>query len=93
LDISDLKFMQTRDEKKYYITFIDDCIRYCNIYLLKSNNENLEIFKCYKNKVENQLKKKIKISIQLLDRAKGIPEVSRDLVLYWVKMLGQLKFG
>jgi hypothetical protein len=62
--------MQTKDKKKYYITFMDDCIRYSYIYLLKSNNETLGIFKFYKNKIENQLNKKIKISIQPLYRAK-----------------------
>jgi hypothetical protein len=29
LGIDDLKFMQTRSRKKYYITFIDDYTRYC----------------------------------------------------------------
>ena len=59
--ISDLKFVQTRGEKKYYITFIDNCTRYCYTYLLKSKDKALKMFKCYKNKVENQLNKKIKV--------------------------------
>ena len=58
-DISDLKFLQTRVEKKYYITFIDDCIRYCYNYFLKSKDKALEMFKHYKNEVENQLNMKI----------------------------------
>jgi len=58
LDISDLKMVQTRGEKKYYITFIDYCTRYDYIYLLRSKDEALKIFKYYKNKVENQLHKK-----------------------------------
>jgi len=33
--IGDLKFMQFRDGKKYYIIFIDDCTMYCYTYLLK----------------------------------------------------------
>nr|CAN82978.1 hypothetical protein VITISV_023328 [Vitis vinifera] len=59
-DICDLKFVQTRGGKKYFITFIDDCTRYCYVYLLKSKDEAIEMFKHYKNEVENQLSKKIK---------------------------------
>jgi hypothetical protein len=53
--------MQTRGEKKYCIIFIDDCTRYCYIYLLRNNDESLKIFKHYKNKIENQPDKKIKV--------------------------------
>ena len=28
-DVCDMKFVQTRGAKKYFITFIDDCTRYC----------------------------------------------------------------
>ena len=59
-DICDLKFMQTRGGKKYFITFIDDCIRYCYIYLLRSKKKVLEDFELFKTKVENQLRKRIK---------------------------------
>ena len=31
--------MQTRGGKKYFVTFIDDCTRYCYVYLLRSNDE------------------------------------------------------
>lgn len=48
-DICDLKFIQTRGGKTYFITFIDDCIRYCYVYLLKSKDEALEMFVHYKN--------------------------------------------
>lgn len=60
-DLCDLKFVQTREGKKYFITFIDDCTRYCYVYLLRSKDEALEVFKHYKNEVENQLTKRIKI--------------------------------
>lgn len=60
-DICDLKFLQTRGGKKYFITFIDDATRYCYVYLLRSKDEALEMFKNYKNEVENQLGRKIKI--------------------------------
>jgi hypothetical protein len=49
--IGDLKFMQTRGEKIYYIPLIDNCTRYCYTYLLKSKDKALKMFKCYKNKV------------------------------------------
>ena len=60
-DICDLKFVQTRGGKKYFITFIDDCIWYFYVYLLRSKNEAVEAFRQYKLEVENQLGKTIKI--------------------------------
>ena len=56
----DLKAVPTRGGNKYFITFIDDCTKYCYVYLLKSKDEAIEKFILYKNEVENQLKKKIK---------------------------------
>ena len=50
----------TRAGKKYFITFIDDNTRYCHVYLLRSKDKILDVFKVYKNKVKNQLSKKIK---------------------------------
>ena len=60
-DICDLKFVQIKCGNKYFITFIDDNIKYCYVYLLKSKDEAIEKFVLYKNKVENQLNKKIKV--------------------------------
>jgi transposase InsO family protein len=60
-DICDFKSIQTRGGKKYFITFIDDSTRYCHVYLLRSKDEALEMFKVYKNEVENQLSKTIKV--------------------------------
>ena len=45
MDICDLKMVQSRGGKKYFITFIDDCTRYCDVYVLSSKNEALEVFK------------------------------------------------
>ena len=59
-DICDLKYVPTRGGKKYFITFIDDSTRYCYVYLLRSKDEAIEVFKHYKNEVENQLSRKIK---------------------------------
>ena len=54
-----MKYVKTRGEK-YFVTFIDDCVRYCYVYLQMSKDEALEKFMHYKNEVENQLGKKIK---------------------------------
>ena len=59
-DICDLKFIQTRGGKKYFLTLIDDCTRYCYVYLLKSKDEAFEMFQHFKNEVENKLDRKIK---------------------------------
>ena len=36
--VCDLKFVQTRRGRKYFVTFIDDCTRYYYVYLLRSKN-------------------------------------------------------
>ena len=46
--------------KRYFITFTDDCTRFCYVYLLKSKYEALNYFKTYNVEVENQLERKIK---------------------------------
>ena len=60
-DICDLKSLPTKGGNKYFITFIDDCTKYCYVYLLKSKDEAIDKFVLYKNEVENQLNKKIKV--------------------------------
>jgi transposase InsO family protein len=50
----------TKGGKRYFMTFINDCTRFCYMYLLKSKDEALDYFKIYKAEVENQLEKKIK---------------------------------
>ncbi|GJY28100.1 retrovirus-related pol polyprotein from transposon TNT 1-94 [Tanacetum coccineum] len=57
-DICDLKSLPTKGGNKYFITFIDDCTKYCYVYLLKSKDEAIDKFK---TEVENQLGKKIKV--------------------------------
>ena len=59
-DICDLKFAPTRGGNKYFITFIDDCTKYCYVYLLKSKDEAIDKFKIYKEEVERQQTEKIK---------------------------------
>ena len=60
-DLYDLKFVQTRSGNKYFITFVDDGTNYCYVYLHKSKDEAIDKFVLYKNEVENQLRKKIKV--------------------------------
>ncbi|GKE26616.1 retrovirus-related pol polyprotein from transposon TNT 1-94, partial [Tanacetum coccineum] len=59
--ICDLKSLPTKGGNKYFITFIDDCTKYCYVYLLKSKDEAIDKFVLYKTEVENQLGKKIKV--------------------------------
>ena len=60
-DICDMKSIPSRGGKKYFITCIDDCTRYCYVYLLNSKDEAIDAFRQYKTEVENQLEKKIKM--------------------------------
>ncbi|GJX26750.1 pol polyprotein [Tanacetum coccineum] len=60
-DIYDLKSLPTKGGNKYFITFIDDCTKYCYVYLLKSKDEAIDKFVLYKTEVENKLGKKIKV--------------------------------
>ena len=43
-----------KDHKKYFITFIDDCSRYCFVYLFKSKDEALHKFVIFKKEAETQ---------------------------------------
>ena len=45
---------------RYFLTFIDDCSRYCWIYFMKQKSEVFEIFKVFKAMDENSFRKKIK---------------------------------
>jgi transposase InsO family protein len=45
----------------YFITFTDDFSRFGYVYLMRHKSESLEKFKEFKNEVENQLDKRIKI--------------------------------
>lgn len=45
---------------KYFVTFIDDYSRYCQVYFLAHKNEVFEKFKEFKNEVEKSTGKKIK---------------------------------
>jgi hypothetical protein len=59
-DLWQMNGVLAKGDKKYFMTLIDDSIRFCYIYLLKTKDEALHYFKIYKVEVENQLEKKIK---------------------------------
>jgi hypothetical protein len=59
-DLCEMNGELTKGGKRYFMTLIDDCTRFCTIYLLKSKDEALQYFKIYKAEVENKLKRKIK---------------------------------
>lgn len=61
LDLCDFKATPTRAVKNYHISFIDDCSKFCYVYLIHSKDEALNMFKQYKAEVKNQLDKEIKI--------------------------------
>ena len=45
---------------QYFVTFTDDCSRYGYVYLMKHKYETFDMFKTFKNEVQNQLGKNIK---------------------------------
>ena len=47
--------------KKYFVTFIDDKSRWCEVYFVKIKYEILHIFEQYKQMVETSTERKIKI--------------------------------
>jgi hypothetical protein len=62
-DLCEMNGELNRGGKRYFMTFIDDCTRFCYVYLLKSKDEALHYFKIYKVGVENQLEKKSKVIV------------------------------
>ena len=59
-DLCEINGELTKGGRRYFMAFIDDCTRFCYVYLLKTKDEALHYFKVYKVEVENQLEKKIK---------------------------------
>ena len=45
---------------RYFLTFIDDCSRYCWIYFMKLKSEFFETFKSFKDMAKNTFNNKIK---------------------------------
>jgi transposase InsO family protein len=59
-DLCEMNGVLTKGGKKYFMALIDDCTRFCYIYLLKSKDEALHYFQVYKADVENQHERKSK---------------------------------
>nr|CAE04807.2 OSJNBb0022P19.2 [Oryza sativa Japonica Group] len=47
-DSCEMNGVLTKGRKKYFMTLIDDCTRFCYVYLLKTKDEALHYFKIYK---------------------------------------------
>lgn len=60
-DVSGPMEVASLGDKRYFLTFIDDCTRKVFVYFLKSKTEVLEKFKIFKNFVENQANARIKV--------------------------------
>jgi transposase InsO family protein len=59
-DLCEMNGELTKGCKRYFMTLIDGCTRFCYVYLLKTKDEELHYFKIYKAEVENQLERKVK---------------------------------
>ena len=59
-DLGDLKQTMTTEDKKFYVTFIDDYSMFIRVYLFRIKDEAFDMFLSYKGEVENQLYRKIK---------------------------------
>ena len=60
-DVCDMSPIQSKGGNEYFITFVDDCTKFCYVYLMKSKDEAINKFSLYKEEIENQLEKKIKV--------------------------------
>ena len=47
--------------QQYFLSFIDDCSRYGYLYLIKEKSQSLDVFNPFKDEVENQFNKRIKV--------------------------------
>nr|ABB46939.2 retrotransposon protein, putative, Ty1-copia subclass, expressed [Oryza sativa Japonica Group] len=59
-DLCEMNGVLTKGGKKYFMRVIDNCTRFCYMYLLKTKDEALHYFKIDKAEVENHLERKIK---------------------------------
>lgn len=66
---------------KYYVTFIDDYSRKVYVYFIKHKSDTLEKFKQFKNLVENETERKIKV----LRSDNGKEYVNREYQLFLEK--------
>ena len=59
-DICEFEGILTRNGKRYFITFIDDCSNFSYVYLLKNKSEAIDMFKIFLSEIENQFNRKVK---------------------------------
>jgi len=59
-DLDDFHNTPSFGGKKYYVTFIDDFTRYCQVYLLHVKNDALDKFSIFKNESELHCETSIK---------------------------------
>ena len=52
-DICELNGKLTRGSNRYFITFIDDFLKFMYVYLMKTKDQVFDMFKTYKSKVKN----------------------------------------
>ncbi|GKD42375.1 retrotransposon protein, putative, ty1-copia subclass [Tanacetum coccineum] len=77
----------TKDGKRYYITFIDDFSRYGYVYLIKHKLNTFEVFNRYQNKVENHLRRKIKLTPPRTPQLNGVAERRNRTLLDMVRSM------
>ena len=53
--------VSARGGYRYFITFTDDLSRYGYVFLMRHKSDSFEMFKRYKNEIEKQVGKSIKI--------------------------------
>ena len=83
-DFCDLKMTPTRSGRKYFITFIDNYSRFCYVYLLHSKYETIDVFKTYKNEVENKKNKTLKMLRSYRGREYESPTLSEFCALHGI---------
>ena len=74
-------------QAKYALTFIDDFSRYCWVYFLKHKSEVYGLFKAFKDLVENQSGRKLKV----LRSENGGEYVKSDFIKYFADVGIQMR--
>ena len=75
-DLCEMNDELTKGGRRYFMTFIDDCTRFCYVYLLKTKDEALHYFKVYKAEVKNQLDLRRKSSVYGLIAGENISQMN-----------------
>nr|AAX95300.1 hypothetical protein [Oryza sativa Japonica Group]ABA92639.2 retrotransposon protein, putative, Ty1-copia subclass [Oryza sativa Japonica Group] len=81
-DLCEMNGVLTKGGKKYFMTLIDDCTRFCYVYLLKTNDKALHYFKTYKAE-ENPEKDNI-IDTRKSKRQRVAKSFGDDYIVYLV---------